>query len=185
MSSRPDNADHGSVENEVVLTARPLLGLLRAGGWRKIHRPVLRALGATGLTLIVLFGVIAWAHGLTDAQRNGGDLFLRRGVSRAPLACGVVSIGLWTHAAIVTAQELTLTRGTLQRETFLAAATTVTMAVMTIAATTWWMSVHRSSPTFFGGAAVPVRMLAMTLVMAAATTLAAAGTSRSVRVLRA
>ena len=58
----------------IALTARPLLALVRSGGWRRIHRPVIRAICVTGLTIGVLLAVVAWAHGLTDGQRNGGDL---------------------------------------------------------------------------------------------------------------
>ena len=57
----------------IALTARPLLAFLRAGGWTKIHGPVLRAIASTGLTFAVFSGVVAWAHHLTNAQRNGGD----------------------------------------------------------------------------------------------------------------
>jgi hypothetical protein len=123
----------------------------------------------------VLVGVVAWAHGLTDAQRNGGDGLY--GAAFLVLAvCSVVSIGLWTYAGTVIARRLTLTRATLQRETWLAATATVTMAVMTVAATVWWESAY-------GG--LPVRMAAITLVMVGATALAAVGTTRSVRALHA
>ena len=86
----------------IVLTARPLVAFLRAGGWQKIHRPVLRALGATGLTAVVLVGVVVWAHRLTTGQRNGGDR-LYGGAFLALGLCVVASIGLWTRAAVVTA----------------------------------------------------------------------------------
>lgn len=158
----------------IVLTARPLTAFLRAGGWQQIHRSVLRALGATGLTLVVLLGVVTWAHHLTDAQRNGGD-WLYGAAFVVLVVCGVVSMGLWTRAAIVTAGRLALTRATLRRETWLAAATTATMAVMTVSATIWWTSVYGT----------PARMIIMTLAMLAATALATAGTLRSAHALRA
>ena len=168
----------------IVLTARPLVAFLRSGGWKRIHLAVVRAFGSTGLTLAALTGLVAWAHHLTNAQRNGGE-GLYSAAFLVVVLLGVLSIGLWTHAAIVTARQLPLTLGSLRRETILAAATTVTMAVMTVAATIWWTSVHDSAPEFFGGGAPPVRMVAMTLVMSAATALAAAGTFRSARALRA
>ena len=157
----------------IALVARPLYAYLRAGGWQEIHRKVLRALGSTGLTVVVLLAAVAWAHRLTNAQRNGGDRLY--GVAFVVLvACGVASIALWTRAAVATARRLALTRASLRRETFLAATTTLTMAVMTVAATVWWASVY---------GALPARMVGLTLVMLGATVLAATGTYQSVRVL--
>jgi hypothetical protein len=158
-----------------ALVARPLVAFLRAGGWEKIQRFVLRAIGASGLTSVVLAGVVTWAHQLTNAQRNGGD-WLYTVAFLVVVAGTVASIGLWTQVAVVTARQLALTRASLFRETFLAATTTLTMAVMTVASTIWWTSVY---------SALPVRMVVVTLVMLAATALAATGTLRSVRALRA
>jgi hypothetical protein len=157
----------------VVLVARPLYAFLRAGGWQMIHRPVLRALGSTGLTFVVLVAVVVWAHQLTDAERNGGDRLY--GVAFVALAAyGVFSIALWTHAAVVIARLLALTSASWRRETFLAALTTVTMIVMTVAATVWWASVYE---------ALPARMVELTLVMLGASALATVGTVQSLRAL--
>jgi hypothetical protein len=157
----------------IALTARPLVAFLRAGGWHQIQRPVLRALGSTGLTLVVLVAVAAWANHLTNGERNGGDL-LYSAAFLAFVLCCVASIGLWTRAAVVTAEKLSLTGEALRRETMLAAATAVSMTVLTGAATVWWLSVYGA----------PARMVAMTLVMLAATALAATGAFRSARALR-
>jgi len=167
----------------IVLTARPLYAFLRAGGWRQIRRPVLRGLAATGLTVAALIPSVGWAHHLTNAQRNGGD-FLYGMAFLGVGALAVASIGLWTHAAVVTARRLALTSGSLRRETLLAAATTSAMVVMTLAATVWWTSVDASAPAFFGGGALPFRMVVLTLVMFGATALATAGTFRSLRAAR-
>ena len=70
-----------------------------------IHRPVLRAFGATGLTAVVLLGVVVWAHRLTIAQRNGGDVLYGGACLVARRLRGIASIGLWTRAAVVTAQR--------------------------------------------------------------------------------
>jgi hypothetical protein len=155
----------------IVLAVRPLLAFLRAGGWREIHRPVLRATAATGLTAIVLVVVVAWAHQLTNGQRNGGD-GLYSAAFIVLFVCVTASIGLWTRAAVVTARHLPLNRASLRREAFLAATTTITMAVMTVSATIWWASVYGS---------LSVRMIGITGVMLAATALATAGTVRAVR----
>ena len=159
----------------IVLTARPVAAFLRAGGWHVIHRPVLRAFAATGLTALVLLGVVSWAHGLTNEQRNGGDLLYGGAVVVLALCC-IASIGLWTRAAVVTAKELALSGPALRLETFLATAATVSMAAMTVSSTIWWASV--SSPS-------SARMFGLTFLMVAATSGATAGTVRSVRALRA
>ncbi len=157
----------------ICLTARPFFAFLRAGGWARVHRPVLRAVTATGLTAAALIGVVAWAQDLTSPQRNGGDGLYS--VAFLAVAAGVVaSIGLWTRAAVVVARQLSLSRSALRRETILAATTTGAMAAMTVAATIWWGSVHSSTP----------RQLVLTLLMTGATALAGAGTIRSVRALR-
>ena len=166
----------------IVLTAKPLVAFLRAGGWRTIRRPVLRAAGSAALTLIVLLATVAWAHRLTYPQRNGGDgLYVAAFLA---LACSfVASLALWARAAVVTARELTLTRTALQRETVLAAGVTVAMVTVTAAATTWWRSLAGSSTAFEGGSQ-SVRMLVLTIAMLVPSVLAAAGTLRSLRALR-
>jgi hypothetical protein len=158
----------------IMLTVPPLVAFLRTGGWMKIHRAVLRALGATGFTALVLVGVIFWAHRLTVEQRNGGDV-LYAAVFIVLCLCAIGSIALWTRAAVVTAGELALNSASLRWETLLAAATTVTMVGMTLSSTVWWAAVAGSST---------LRMLGLTLLMVAATLLATAGTFRSVQALR-
>jgi len=159
----------------ITLVARPLSAFLRAGGWEAVHRPVLRAIGATGLTVVAFVPLVLWAHSLTYTQRNGSD-WLYGAAALVVAACAVTSIALWTHAAVATARRLELTRPVLTGETLLAAVTTLAMATITVAATLW--SEHASD-------ALSVRMALVTLVMAAATVLAAAGTFRSARALRA
>ena len=45
----------------IALVARPLFAFLRAGGWQTIHRPVVRAIGATGLTVVAFVPVVLGA----------------------------------------------------------------------------------------------------------------------------
>lgn len=162
----------------VLLVARSVYGLLRAGGWPRIRRPVVRAAVATGVTAVALVACVAWAHQLTFAQRNGGDL--RYSAAFVVLGlCGLASIAAWTHAAVSITHALTLTRARLKVETGLAAATTLAMLVMTAAATTWWLSVADAAPGYFG--AVPVKMLALVFVMVLSSSVATLGTLRSIR----
>jgi len=159
----------------IALVARPLFAFLRAGGWQTIHRPVVRAIGATGLTVVAFVPVVVWAHHLTNAQRNGSD-WLYTSAFLVVVVFGVASIGLWTQAAVVTARRLDLTRASLTGEAVLAGMTTLAMATVTVAATIWWAQVY-------GG--LPVRMVVLTVVMVAATAVAVAGTLRSARASRA
>ncbi len=158
----------------IMLAVPALVAFLRTGGWKMIHRPVLRAMGATGLTAFVLLGVILWAHRLTVGQRNGGDV-LYAAAFLVLCLCATGSIGLWTRAAVVTAEELELSSASLRWETVLAVATTVTMVGMTLSSTLWWASVAGSSPG---------HMLGLTLLMITATSVATAGAFRSVQALR-
>ena len=159
----------------IALVARPLFAFLRAGGWQTIHRPVLRATGASGLTVVAFVPLVIWAHRLTYPQRNGSD-WLYGGAFLVVAACVVASIGLWTHAAVVTARRLELTRALLAGEAFLAGVTTLAMATTTVAATVWWTGV---------GGGLLLRMVLLTLVLAGATALGATGTFRAARALRA
>ncbi len=161
----------------IALAARPLARLLRAGGWHHLRRSVVGAICVTGLTVVVLVGVVAWAHHLTDAQRNGGSL-LYGGAFLLLAACGIGSIAAWTFAACAAARRLTLGPGTLRLEGLIAAAVSVTMAAMTGAAAIWWASVERAAPAFLGSG-FPLKMTALALTMLAATVLAGAGTLRA------
>ena len=163
----------------VLLVVRPLSGFLRAGGWRQIRRPVVRAVVATGLTAVVLAGIVAWAHQLTGSERNGGDW--RYGAAVAVLALsGFASVVAWAHAGVVTAWRLTLTGSTLRLEAWLAGTATVAMLVMTAATATWWISIANAAPGYFG-TGIPWRMLALMLTMVASSGLATAGSLRSLR----
>jgi hypothetical protein len=161
----------------IALAVGPLAGFLRAGGWRHLWRSVLGAICLSGLTAVVLAGVVAWAHHLTDAQRNGGSLLY--GSAFLLLAvCGIGSIAAWTYAACAAARRLTLDPRTLRLEALIAAAVSVAMAAMTGAAAIWWASVERAAPAFLGSG-LPLRMTALTLTMLAATVFAGAGTLRA------
>ena len=159
----------------IALVARLLSAFLRSGGWQTIHRPVLRAIGASGLTVIAFVPLVVWAHRLTYSQRNGSD-WLYGLAFLAVAALGVVSIGFWTHAAVVTARRLDLTRALLAGEALLAGVTTLAMATVTVAVTVWWTRV---------GGPLLLHMILVTVVMAVATALAVTGTFRSARALRA
>jgi hypothetical protein len=159
----------------IALTMPALVAFLRSGGWRTIRRPAVCAVCLSALTAVVLVAVVIWAHQLTGAQRNGGDL-LYAGAFLLLAACSVGSIAAWTLAAVATARHLALTRATLRLEALLAAAVSLTMATMTAAGCVWWASLAGASPTFLAAD----RMLALGLTMLATTALAFTGTIRAV-----
>ena len=161
----------------VLLVARPLAVLIRSGGWRQIRRPLARAASATGLTIAVLVAVVVWAHHLSSAQRNGGDVLY--GAAFLGLAvCGLCMIAAWAAAAVTIARRLTLPARTLRLETWLAALVTLGMAATTAATAVWWATVAAASSSFFGPG-LPWRMLALTLTMLAAAGLGCAGTLKA------
>ncbi|MGZ4380456.1 MAG: hypothetical protein ACXVZ2_01590 [Gaiellaceae bacterium] len=153
----------------VALVARPLLAFLRSGGWRRARPAVLLSV----LAAAALVAVVAWAHHLTVAQRNGGDR-LYEGAFLLLAACAVASLVAWTHLGATTATRLSLVPGTLRLEAYIAAVVTWTMAAMTGATTIWWASVP-------GAAAPGSEMIVVALAMLLATGLAGAGTARALR----
>jgi hypothetical protein len=162
----------------IAFVVRPLGGFLRDGGWRHIRRSVLRATSISGLTAVLLVALAAWAHGLTSAQRNGGDWLYAGGFLLAA-AFAVCSVAAWTQAAVTTARHLNLERVTLQVETVAAGAVSLAMAVITGATVIWWASVASAAPTFLG-AQSPWYTGALTLTMLGATSLGIAGALRAV-----
>jgi hypothetical protein len=163
----------------VLLVARPLIALVRSGGWQKIRQPLVRAVSATGLTAAALVAIVIWAHHLSSTQRNGGDV-LYSAAFLGLAACGLFTIAAWTGAAVTTARHLPLPSKALRRETWLAALVTMTMATITVATTIWWTAVAGTSSNFFG-TGFPWTMLALTLTMLGAAGLGLAGTLRAIR----
>jgi len=163
----------------VLLVARPLLALILSGGWQQIRRPLARAASTTGLTVAVLVAVAVWAHHLSSAQRNGGDVLY--GAAFLGLAvCGLCTIVAWAAAAVTIARRLTLPPRTLRLETWLAALVALAMVAMTAATSVWWAAVAAASSGFFGPG-LPWQLLTLTLTMVVAAGLGCAGTLRAVR----
>ncbi len=158
----------------IGLSLSALVSFLRGGGWPTIRRSILRAATFSALTVVASGGLVFWAHHLASGQRNGGDrLFGVAFVLWGMLIAG--AIALWTAAAVTVAWRIGLTPARLRLEAGVAWAVTVTMIVMTAAAVAWWASV--ASPA-------SVQMSAITLMMVVATTLAVAGSTRSLGAIR-
>jgi hypothetical protein len=173
----------------VALSLPALLRLIRADGWARIRRPIIRAVLLSLLTLIATAGLITWAHTLPAAAGNGrGSAYTGVFVAWIVLLTG--SLLAWAAAAAATARQLTLPASTLRLEVWLGAAVSATMAVMTTATALWWASLASAAPWFFNGQPVgthasplAANILAPTTLMLCATTLALTATIQSVKAL--
>jgi hypothetical protein len=97
-------------------------------------------------------GLIAWAHALTSAQRNGSDWpYTLAFVLWAVLI--VATLGVWTITAVVVVRRLALTRSVLAIEALIAGALTAAMVAMTAATAIWWTAIATDAPWFLHGSA--------------------------------
>jgi hypothetical protein len=140
-----------AVISGMALAVPALLRFVSSGGWTVVRRLVLRALGVTALTAAATVAVAVWAHSLSDAQRNGGNVgYATLFIAWAALVALLVT--LWTVAAVTTARRLVLSRPVLLAEGVLAVVVTIGMLLMLTAAAVWWAAVASAAPWFFGGA---------------------------------
>ena len=167
-----------------------LAALLRAGGWPRIRRPIVRAAVISVLAAAATVGLARWAHSLTPRARNGADLAYS-GVFLAWVALLAACLFSWAAAAAATARRLALPARMLRVEVMLAAAAGATMAVMTVAAAVWWGSLARAAPWFFAGrpagsgtlGALQWNIVVPIGLMLCATSLGLVGTTRAVKAL--
>jgi hypothetical protein len=161
---------------------------LRTGGWASVRGHFVRALVSTALVGAVLLALSAWAHHLTAQQRNSGlhwygVLFLLWA------ALVVVTVTLWTVAAVATARRVELPGAILTAEAALAAALTVAMVVMVGATAVWWAAMAKDAPGFLStspggapGSPWDLWLVATVVLMLVAVGIAALGVAREVRV---
>jgi hypothetical protein len=171
-----------------LLAIPALVRFLRTGGWTSVRSHTLRALACTVLMVATTVPLLLWAHHLTQHQRNGGihwygALFLMW----AGLI--VITLTLWTVAAIAAGRRLELTTTTLTAEAALAAVIAGAMVVMVGATAVWWGAVAKDAPTYLNaspggapGSSWDIWLVATVVLMAAAMGTAAAGAVREVRV---
>ena len=133
----------------IALAIPALLRFVSRGGWAQVRRHVLRAAAATAPTAASTSRSSPWAHQLKAAQRNGGNAGYSRSLPRLG-GPAVVTVALWTVAAVGTARRLTLSRPVLLVEGALAVTVTTGMLLMLAAAGVWWAAMasprRRSSP---------------------------------------
>lgn len=164
-----------------VLAGPAFARFLRSGGTALIGRRVALAGAVTVLAAGALAGLVAAAHRLSLAQRNGGSWPYGL-AALATFALGVAALALWTSAGVIVARRLELSRALLLAETALAAVTAAAMAAMTAVTALWWAVMASAAPWFFWGSPrgtpssplSPVLAVTM-LVMLAASLAAAAG----------
>jgi hypothetical protein len=139
-----------------ALALPAFLRFLRAGGWGQIQSHFVWAVAATVVAGIALLALVAVAHTLTPAQRNG-ELLYHPAVWYYSLQfvvtglLGAAMLVLWTAAAVATARRLALSPAVLRAEAVLALAVMVMMALMTVATSVWWGAVSSSAPAFLQG----------------------------------
>ena len=173
----------------IAMATPALVRFVSRGGWAQVRRHVLRAAVVTAPTAASTVAVVLWAHQLTAAQRNGGS----PGYGAAFLAwaaLAVVTVGLWTVAAVSTARRLTLSRPVLLVEGALAVTATAGMLLMVAAASAWWAAMASSAPSFLsGGAPGPTspwnpQLVATLALMLTALAVASTGAVRIIRAAR-
>ena len=137
----------------VAATAPAVVRLLRAGGGRALARPFARAVAASAVAAVATGLLVTWAHGLTAAQRDGGDALYGAGfVVWALVVLG--ALAAWTALAVATARRLDLGPAVVRAELRLARAVAAAMTAMTAATIVWWASgVAASAPLEVAGLA--------------------------------
>ena len=177
----------------MAIAAPAFLRFLGAGGWSTIRRHVGRALTATVVAVAALAALVAVAHTLTPAQRNGELAshpvvwyYLVQFIVTMLLVA--VALALWTVAAVVTALRLDLPRPVLAAEALLAVGAAAAMVVMTAATAVWWGSIASSAPWFLhgtraesAGSPLSAQLVGTMVLMLVASILAGYGVSRVAR----
>ena len=154
----------------IALSLPALAAYLRAGGWPAIRRRVVQAVVVSAIALAALTGLVAWAHGLSAPQRDGGDT----AYALAFVGCGLLiaaSLFAWTAVAVAIARRLDPPPRTLTLQAWLAVAVTVAMVAMTVATLLWWAA----------AAPVTLELLVAAALMVTASLLGGAGAQRALR----
>jgi hypothetical protein len=125
------------------LTALPaLIRFLRAGGWPKVRRPIMRAAGATVVAGGILAGLSVASGSRSLAQLDSSWVF-----SFGRLAAGLaiaVAIGLWAAAAVATTRHLTLAPRVRAAQLVLGAVTPTMVMIMFVSLNLWWSATQPS-----------------------------------------
>lgn len=165
----------------IAVALPALLRFLRDGGWPLIRRRIVVAVALTLVAVGALAGLVSYAHGLGEAQRNGSDSAYT-GVGAVVGLLLLACLAAWTVAAVACARRLHLSHRSLQRERTLATLVTVLMAAMTAATAVWWGALaHSARLGFFGGSVYPPQLMGAGALMVAATAAGAFGSRQALR----
>lgn len=169
------------------------IALLRSGGWPSVRRPVQCAGAATAAAIVALAGLVALAHTVSRAQRNGGLLYhpvvgYYLAAFIATTLVLIAALAICTAAAVVVTRRIVLTERVVAIEAGLAVAVAVAMIVMTAATAAWWAAVGASVPWFIQGtspgsqaSAVDPNLVATMVLMVLASATACLGVVRVTR----
>lgn len=170
-----------------LLATPAFLRFLRAGGWSSVRAHFLRALACTAVMIMVTVPLVVLAHHLTAPQRNHG-LDWYGAMFLLWVALMVVTLTMWTVAAVAAASRLPFRSAELKAEAALAAVVAVAMVVMVGATAVWWGSMAKEAPSFLkaspGGAPGSpwdLWLVGTVALMGAAVVVAAVGVVREVR----
>jgi hypothetical protein len=132
-----------------------LTALLRAGRWREIRRPILRALLLTLAASASVAAIAAWAHTLDSAQRNGSDTVYGLGFVAMALVC-CACLAAWTAAAVTVARRLEPASMRLRLQAKLAGGAGAAMLAITAAVGVWWAVLATNAPWALHGDKPPL-----------------------------
>jgi hypothetical protein len=129
---------------------------LRSGGWPSVRGHILRAGAATVVAVAATTALVVLAHTLSPAQRNGELLYhpvvgYYLAAFVATMLLLLLTLALWTAAAVAVTRRLALAESVISAEAWLAVALAAVMILMTAATTVWWAATGSSAPWFVQG----------------------------------
>ncbi len=170
----------------VVICAPALVSLLRRGGFNEIRRPLLRASAITILAISATIGLSIWAHTLSTADRNGGDLLYNVAFAGWALLA-IFFLFAWATAGAATARRIEFSPAILRIETAFAAVAGAAMVIMLIATGIWWISLNSTAPWVLSGArpssgafVLEPNIIAAAILMTSGAALGLLGVTRSI-----
>ncbi len=123
---------------------------LRKDEWKLIKGRVVCAMASTIALFAAAIPIGAWAHHLTQYQRNGGDgLYSLAFVAWALLLALVLAA--WSRTVVALARRMELSPLVIRLEGLLAQAVAITMLATTAATGMWWTEMAMYAPQYFNG----------------------------------